>query len=271
MVDGSASDSDHEDPQTIAKLSLKYRDKTTTKTKHQGTSREGERRARSEQPPTRRDQAVGAAGKPRMPSPSRDAGTYENATEYNRLSRTFGISNDYTNAEEINKLKKRGGRASAKISAYQVKNIIHLFEKNDSKTAGKKSSTLPANLPNNNPAELAATATSGTNASNGVVLRVRNNLTASKPHPVGAVGRVPAGGVSILPGKMLNVNQRPQSTHSMDSDGYMKPVIDPSSRTTYIDLIPDTKIPDSNTNNNASGSGPSEDEPIYDLTTPSYG
>ena len=134
----SGSDSDHEDPQTIAKLSLKYRDTNS------GKSGKRRGRGRPEQPGRRGNHgsAAGTSGKkPRMPSPSREAGEYENAQEINRLqrlknriSRTFGMSNDYTNAEEIDKLRKRGGRASAKISAYQVKNIIHMFEKPNKNT-----------------------------------------------------------------------------------------------------------------------------------------
>ena len=277
MVEASASDSDHEDPQTIANLSLKYRDKKSKK-KQRGAAGPGGRRARVDQPP-RRDQAVGGAGKTRMPSPSRDTQTYENATEANRLtrfknrlSRTFGISNDYTNSEEIDKLKKRGGRASAKISAYQVRNIVHMFEKSDFKTALKKASTLPANLPSKNPAELAAAATPA-KASNGVVLQVHNNLAPSKSHPANVAGvRALPGmggavgdGVRTLPGKLLNVEQqRRGSTHSMDSDGYMKPVLDPSSHASYIDLIPDPNITN-NSNNNASESRLSDDDPIYEL------
>ena len=139
---GSGSDSDHEDAQTIAKLSLKYRGTNSGKSgKHK---RSGDGRGRPEQPGRRgrNHSSSGVSGrKPRMPSPSREAGEYENAQDINRLqrlknriSRTLGMSNDYTNAEEIDKLRKRGGRASAKISAYQVKNIIHMFEKPDKNT-----------------------------------------------------------------------------------------------------------------------------------------
>ena len=230
-----------------------------------------------------------------MPSPSREVGEYENAQEINRLqrlknriSRTLGMSNDYTNAEEIDKLRKRGGRASAKISAYQVKNIIHMFEKpdkntdnaNSSVTAGVgtgaargKTRTLPASLPSF-PTKPSAT------ASNGVVLRVHNNLAPSKSDPAGGGARTLLGGKAhdlpgLTAGKSLNSRApRPLSTHSMDSDGYMRPVIDPSSHASYIDLIPDPNVLN-NANNNSTGSGDSsgsrsqeEDEAIYEPTIP---
>ena len=297
---GSGSDSDHEDPQTIAKLSLKYRDTNSGKSRKPG--RGGAGKDRPEQPGRRgrNHSSEGASGrKPRMPSPSREAGEYENAQEINRLqslknriSRTFGMSNDYTNAEEIDKLRKRGGRASAKISAYQVKNIIHMFEKpdkntdnaNSSVTAGGgtvtargKTRTLPASLPSS-PTKPNAT------ASNGVVLRVHNNLAPSKSDPAGGGARTLLGGkahalpgltAGLTAGKSLNSRApRPLSTHSMDSDGYMRPVIDPSSHASYIDLIPDPSTLN-NANNNSAGSGGSsgsrseeEDEAIYEPTTP---
>ena len=287
----SGSDSDHEDPQTIAKLSLKYHKSNS------GKSGGKHGRSRPEQPGRRGNHGSAAGGsgkKPRMPSPSREAGEYENAQEINRLqrlknriSRTFGMSNDYTNAEEIDKLRKRGGRASAKISAYQVKNIIHMFEKpnkntdnaNDGVTPGVgtgaargKTRTLPASMPSS-PTKPNAT------ASNGVVLRVHNNLAPSKSDPAGEGARtLPVGKGHALPGltagKSLNSRApRPLSTHSMDSDGYMRPVIDPSSHASYIDLIPDPNVLN-NQNNNSTGSGGSsgsrsqEEEDIYETTTP---
>ena len=284
----SGSDSDHEDPQTIANLSLKYRDPKRCKSeKHR---RGGEGRGRPEQPGRRRNYSEGTSGrKPRMPSPSRDAEEYENAPEINRLQRlknrisgTFGMSNDYTNAEEIDKLKKRGGRASAKISAYQVKNIIHMFEKPDATdntnagvgtgAARGKTRTLPASLPSS-PTKPNAT------TSNGVVLRVHNNLAPSKSDPAGrGVRTLPGGKPHTLPGLATSKSlksqvPRPLSTHSMDSDGYMRPVIDPSSHASYIDLIPDPNVTN-NTNNNSGGSESSsgsrseEEEAIYEPTTP---
>ena len=289
---GSGSDSDHEDQQTIANLSLKYRGTNRYKSEKHRRGRDG--KGRQDQPGRRRNYSEGNSGrKPRMPSPSRDAEEYENAPEINRLqrlknriSKTFGMNNDYTNAEEINKLKKRGGRASAKISAYQVKNIIHMFEKPDATdnancgvTAGVgtgaargKTRTLPNSLP---PCPTKPNVT----ASNSVVLRVHNNLTPSKSDPAwGGVLTLPGGKAHALPGltaskSLKSQAPRPLSTHSMDSDGYMRPVIDPSSHASYIDLIPDPNVTN-NINNNStgsessSGSRPEEEEAIYEPTAP---
>ena len=287
----SGSDSDHEDPQTIANLSLKFRHKHKNRGKskkhREGKAARGRNKGRAEQPSRRREEVVGAAGKPRMPSPSREAGQYENAPELNRLQRlknrissALGMSNDYSNAEEINKLKKHGGRASAKISAYQVKNIIHMFEKSDGGDDGGprgRTQTMPSNLPSSPPTKTNADGSTGVGSatSNGVVLRVHNNLAATRSDPVGA-GRggrgtrtlpvIPSG--AAAPGqKPLNLRvPRPSSTHSMDEDGYMKPVINQSNHASYIDLIPDPKVPN-NTNNNAAGSqsGPSSHASYMDV------
>ncbi len=205
VLDSDSERSDtHENPQTIMQLSQKYRGRAKDRKK-------GKR-------------------KPRMPSPPREQ-VYENQESINRLkkwknriSRSLGLSHDYSNSSEIEKIK-RGGRASAKISAYKVKNIINQFEKNTNNQDTNNAVTNPSYISDNGG-------------------RVHNNLGKSVSMP---------GGSLNSPVPRPNPAQR-HSAYSMDSEGYMKPVLYTTKTASYLDLNPDTVLTVADSSNNSSGS-----------------
>lgn len=243
----SESDSDKEDPQTIQKLSLTHK-----------TSIE---RQNSLQRPY---DVLGTTGKPRMPSPPPDRKGGEQGGSSglkklrDRLSRTFGASNEYTNASEIEKLQKQG-RASAKISAYQVKNIVGLFEQNERKTGslGQQNGLVPKQ-------RVSKQVSDPIPRHNGVVLRVHNLARARGTNQ----GKL-TNQLNLQNSALVTAIPRPQSTHSVDSEGYMRPVLYPSSHASYIDLIPETKNMESNMlngdNYNSPGNGTTD---LYARTLP---